>query len=361
MAADTERKPITWWVEEQVAQGRWQEQVLPAAVVGLRRDLTVFRAPRRTNLIITRWFGDAATFCPPVWSDLAIGSGPCGLQCRGCFLLLTHRIRRDPRRHLLYSNEADFITAAQQWLLAPERRPQHTLGLGIDRSDSLLYEGVCGYVQRLAPLFGSPASNPQGCRLILLTKSANTPSLAAVAPAHRASIVVSFSVNPPAVAALWEGQEADGTPVPPAIAARLAAARQAQDWGYEVRLRVDPILLPPGWADLYAAFFAQVAASGVEPTCWTLGMFREKNEQLDAWREKWGLPPLGWQPDGPLVAEGTHLRLAAEQQRVAAYQQIIAALRACFPAAHIGLCKETHRLRRTLGLTAAPCNCLAQV
>ena len=94
-------KSVRWWVDEQERLGHWRREIIPASVVGLTRDLTVFRAPRKTNLITYDWHGDKETFCPPMWWDLAIGSGACGLGCRACFLMLTHRVRRDPWRHLL--------------------------------------------------------------------------------------------------------------------------------------------------------------------------------------------------------------------------------------------------------------------
>src|SRR5204862_816476 len=81
-------KPITWYVDEQVENGNWKFEVIPAEVVGLSRPLSVFRAPRHTNLITYDWHGDEQTFCPPMWWDLAIGSGACGLGCRACFLML---------------------------------------------------------------------------------------------------------------------------------------------------------------------------------------------------------------------------------------------------------------------------------
>jgi hypothetical protein len=67
--------PINWYVDEQVNKGNWRQEIIPAEVVGLSRSLTVFRAPRKTNLITYSWHGDKETFCPPMWWDLAIGSG----------------------------------------------------------------------------------------------------------------------------------------------------------------------------------------------------------------------------------------------------------------------------------------------
>src|SRR5437660_2214562 len=299
-------RPIDWFTHEQVDKGIWREEEILPEVTGLTRPLTVYRGSRKTNLIAYDWHGDKQTFCPPMWWDLAIGSGACGLGCRACFLMLTHRIKRDPSRHLLYDNLDDFVHAAEKWLSDPVRRRQHTLGVGIDRSDSLLYEGVVQHVRSLAPLFSDPHRNLSGNKLILLTKTANTHYLADIIPAHRANVVASFSLNPESIADMWEGKWPDtGERITPSISKRLEAVKYAQDLGFEVRVRVDPILTPDNWEEHYTSFIADVRNEGINFRYWTLGTYREKNPQLDAWRERWGLLPMEWQPsDLELVKDG---------------------------------------------------------
>ena len=351
-------KSMTWWIDKQVTEGRWRLEVIPAEVVGLSRPLAVFRASRKTNLVTHSWHGDQNTFCPPMWWDLAIGSGACGLGCRSCFLMLTHRIKRDPWRHLLYDNLEDFERATERWLKNKKRRPQHTLGIGIDRSDSLLYEGVAAHVRRLAPLFGSPQYNPMDGKMVLLTKTANTHYLAAINPEHRKQIIVSFSLNPEPIADLWEGKYPDGERITPFILNRLEAARYAQALGFEVRVRLDPILTPSGWQDRYADFLTQVKRFGLNFGRWTLGTYREKNPQLDAWRERWGLPAMEWRPaDEELVRDGTPWHLS-DRRRVEVYTTVRDLIRREFPAARISLCKETHSVRKAAGICNADCNCL---
>lgn len=352
-------RPVSWFVEEQVADGGWREEVIPADIVGLSRPLVVCRAPRKTNLITHNWHGDENTFCPPMWWDLAIGSGPCGLGCRACFLMLTHRIRRDPLRHLLYDNLDDFVRAVETWLIHSERRWQHTLGVGIDRSDSLLYEGVVEHVRSLAPLFGNPDTNKNRNRLILLTKTSNAHYLADVALENRPHIVVSFSLNPEPIADLWEGKWPDtGERITPPIADRLEAAKYAQDLGFEVRARIDPVLTPAGWTDHYQAFAADAKSKGVKFSLWTLGTYREKNSQLDGWRERWGLPPMEWHPaPEDLIRDGTHYRLS-DEKRLDVYRVAMDIIRSEFPEAPVGVCKETHALRKKLMVCKAGCNCL---
>jgi len=271
--------------------------------------------------------------------------------------MLTHRIKRDPSRHLLYENYADYDRAVLRWLRDPDRRHQHTLGVGIDRSDSLLYEGVTGHVRRLAPIFASSTSNPKDCKLILLTKSANTTYLDEVAPDDRRNVVVTFSLNPEPVADLWEGKWDDGVRITPSIQARLLAARHAQDLGYEVRVRIDPILTPEKWGEMYAAFVSEVASLGINFRYWTLGTYREKNPQLDRWREFWGLPEMEWSPVD-LEHDGTHWHLPAKR-RVEIYRAVTKQIRSSFSNARVSLCKETHQVRRQMMLCNADCNCLS--
>lgn len=351
-------KPITSFVDGEVARGAWREEIVAPSVSGLARPISVFRARRNTKLITYDWHGDKDTFCPPRWWDLGVGSGACGLGCRACFLLLTFRAMRDPLRHVLYENVEDFATATKCWLRDPARRRQDTLGVGIDRSDSLLYEGVTGHVRRLAPLFANPAINQQGNKLVLLTKSANAHYLADVAPNHRQKVVVSFSLNPEMVADAWEGKWDDGVRITPTIARRLEAAKLAQDLGYEVRVRIDPILPIEHWQEHYADFVAQVKAAGITFTYWTLGTYREKNIQLDGWRERWGLPAMEWQPgDEELAREGTHRHLP-EARRIEIYATVRDLIQRQFPQGRVSLCKETHSVRRALSLCNAHCNCL---
>jgi len=78
------QKPITTFVDGEVARGAWREEIIAPEISGVARPITVFRAQRTTNLITYDWHGDASTFCPPMWWDLGIGSGACNFQCRSC-------------------------------------------------------------------------------------------------------------------------------------------------------------------------------------------------------------------------------------------------------------------------------------
>jgi DNA repair photolyase len=353
-------RPVSWFVDSQVNDGIWTEQDIPAEIVGLSRSLSVFRAPRKTNQIVHSWHGDSVTFCPPIWWDLAIGSGACGLGCRACFLMLTHRICRDPYRHLLYNNPDDFVSAAELWLKNPGRRHVHTLGLGIDRSDSLLYEGVVSHARNLAPLFGNRKINIQKNKLILLTKTANTQYLAEIDPEYRSNIIVSFSLNPEPIADVWEGKWPDTLErITPSISHRLEAAKFAQNLGYEIRVRLDPIFTVDNWYDQYAEFISDVKKYDIHFEYWTLGTYREKNSNLDGWRDRWNLPPVefDFRDHGELEQDGTHRHITVSK-RIDIYSKISKLITKQFPTAMIGLCKETNLVRKSTGMCNAHCNCL---
>lgn len=366
-------KPINSFVEEQVRTGAWREQTLPTSVTGMPRPLKVYRASRKSKFIKHDWHGTPSSpgktgsFCPAVWHDLAISSGACSYGCRACFLLLTYRAMRDPMSPLLYENYDDYERAVRLWLKADDWKTEregtgrvrlnarHSLGLGIDCSDSLLFEGETGHARRLIPLFASAETNPRGNTLVLLTKSANTHYLEGLPTSN---VAVTFSLNPEPVADAWEGKYADTLErITPPIRRRLEACRQAEEFGFETRLRIDPILPIPGWVEAYREFFRE-AASLVSPVATTLGTYREKINQLDLWRERWGLPPMEWEPEG-MTKEGSHRHVPADERREV-YRAVIRIIEETPWKAKPGieLCKETHELRREVGIKGCSCNCL---
>lgn len=345
----------TSFVAGKVDSGEWREGRLNARDAGLSRDPRIFLASRKTNPIVRNSQPSGSTYCPPLYWDLAIGSGPCGLGCRGCYLLGTFRDRRDPYQPLLYDNYAFFWEAVRKWLLLPERKPIHSLGLGTDRSDSLLFEHVTGHARRLIPMFADRGRNPTGCKLLLLTKSKNVHHLAGLPTTN---IIVSFSLNPQSIADLWEGRWPDSLErITPPIEERLEASMKAQRMGFEVRWRIDPILTPDGWEKHYDHFLKRARAQNHQPTRITLGTFRETTPQLDYWRRRWGLPEMGWRPE-TLQRDGTHWH-CAEETRVNTYRAVEALCRRYMPSATMSLCKETRSVRTRTGLTCPACNCLA--
>ena len=349
-----EGKPFDHYVERQVAERKLRLESIPSDALGTARPLEVYRAERKGKFIKPWESGaDDTSYCPARWEDISIGLGACGYRCRSCFLMLTQRTKCDPSRHVLYENVHDYERAVRKAL----RRPGVNLGLGIDCSDSLLYEGVTGHARRLIPLFADPETNPHGRKLILLTKSANVHYLAGL-PSE--NVLVTFSLNPEQIADLWEGKWNDGVRITPPIDERLAASARAGGMGFEVRWRIDPILPVDGWEDIYREFFDNVAAVGHAPTRITLGTYREMGTSLRTFAARWGLPPMEWTPQEKLTRDGPHYHLSLED-RIATYRGIVALIESSWKgrgsAPIVALCKETSHIRAAVGIEHTHCNC----
>ena len=368
---DADDKPTNHYVEGQIKDGKWKKVTLQPEITGLERPMEILTAPRGSSFIKCAWHGDKDTFCPPIWADIALGSGACGFGCRTCFLMLTFRSMRDPNRPLVYTNYERIDSDVKKWLMAKhyyyedkdkkkirkKRSYKETIGLGIDCADSLLFEGYTQNLRRIAPIFQSEKSNPLNTQLVLLTKSANTHFLKTVKPKN---IIVTMSLNPEGIADLWEGKYQDGVRITPPITYRLEALRYAQDLGFETRIRLDPILTPDNWEDQYRDFVNEMYGMGIKPSFITLGTYREKNHQIDTWREKWGLLPA--EVDDFNVgdkAEGTHFHIQGRNQ---IYSSVEAIIKKGYAGGsfrpHVSLCKETFNIRKELGMTNMYCNCL---
>ena len=348
-------KPFDWIVQQKVQAGEWRLECIPADIVGIKRPIEVYRAVRKSNLI-KPWTNKAIgepTYCGEYWADLAIGWGACGFRCRACFLNLTARGFCDPSRHVLYENVEDYKRAVEQWLKRPTRK---NLGLGIDCSDSLLYEGVTGHARRLIPLFANPITNPHQCKIILLTKSTNVHYLKGLPTTN---VIVSLSLNPESIAGIWEGKWNDGVRVTPLITDRLRASLKAHEMGFEVRWRIDPIFLVQDWKDIYKEFFENAVLQGHLPTRITLGAYREMGRGLLTMARKWGLPPLEWKLP-KMVQQGIHYHIPI-RERVAIYDFIKKTVEKSWRSTGslpvVALCKETAAVREAVGLTHLHCNC----
>ena len=100
------------------------------------------------------------------------------------------------------------------------------------------------------------------------TKSANIAPLLAENPAP--NIVAAWSLNPQVIAKLEEKGA-------PALQERLAAMLAVQERGYRIALHFDPLVIFPGWPELYRGLVRQIAAAGIRVEAiawWSLGSLR---------------------------------------------------------------------------------------
>lgn len=349
-----EGKSFNHVVAAKIAKGEYRPQYIPAEITGTVRPIEVYRAKRAKGNIIKPWDSKTNddTYCPAHWADIAIGRGACGFRCRACFLMLTHRTFCDPSRHVLYENVGDYEDVIRKELL----RPGRNLGLGIDCSDSLLYEGVTGHVRRLIPLFANQQANPYARKLIMLTKSTNIHYLEDLPTTN---VLMTYSLNPESIADLWEGKWDDGVRITPNIKEHLDASMRTQQLGFEVRWRVDPIMPIDGWSEIYRYFFNTAVASGHRPSRIMLGTYREMGRSLLTIAAKWGLPAMEWTPP-KLAKDGMHLHIN-EIQRIDIYRKLLNFINTAWDKSGskpiVGLCKESRAVRSAVGIDHNHCNC----
>ncbi|MHC4147830.1 MAG: spore photoproduct lyase family protein [Planctomycetota bacterium] len=126
--------------------------------------------------------------------------------------------------------------------------------------DSLALDNITKLTTMLIPFFSGFSRG----FLMLLTKSSNIDNLLAVEP--NGQTVVSWSLNSQQMIEQYELGAAG-------LSERIEAARQCQEYGYRIRIRIDPGILYPDWQAGYADLI-QRALSVIRPENITLGMLR---------------------------------------------------------------------------------------
>jgi spore photoproduct lyase len=218
------------------------------------------------------------------------------------------------------------------------------LNLG-ELGDPLAVDYITGFARQIIPFMPKHAPRTQ---LLFLTKSDCVDDILDLE--HRDQSIISFSVNTDKVFQHLEHR----TPCPEA---RLAAAAKVQRAGYEVRLRIDPIIFYSTWEEDYKKLVNRIFQS-VQPSRITLGEYRPSNGLANH---------IGLRfPDSPLlrihkslVKEGGKLRYH-RKQRVKMFKTIVEEIRKNQPPATISLCKESPEVWRAVGLDmrTLSCNCV---
>ncbi len=268
----------------------------------------------------------------------------CPYRCDYCCLQLPLKNVHGP---VAFDNREQMLTEVKSFL---KRGRARLLSAG-ESSDSLALDHLTGLSSELVPLFARqdegllfPKERPH--KLLFVTKSTNIARLLAVE--EKRNTVVSFSLNAPDVSAHFE----HGAPHP---YERLSAALACKNAGYEVRLRVDPILPVRGWRELYLPLVELIKSTfGDYSLRITLGTIRHNPGLRECTRARGrnaSVFDFATSQDG---ADG-RFRLP-RSQRAEIYSWFRDKLGANVTT---GLCKETTDIWRDAGLPCAVprCNC----
>ena len=179
-------------------------------------------------------------------------------------------------------------------------------------------------------------------KVLFVTKSDNIKHLLEIDPHNQA--IMSFSLNADEVARRWENGS-------PSVDRRIEAGRKLSQAGYEVRLRIDPMVPVTDWKEHYTKLVEQIFTS-FTPSRITLGSLRGLQSTINGSTDKSWLEYLkensNW---GKKVDFGTRREM---------YDAIITFLRDNYNYNDIALCKETVAMWGSLDMDykKIKCNCI---
>ncbi|MCK4488412.1 MAG: hypothetical protein KAU38_16840 [Desulfobacterales bacterium] len=265
----------------------------------------------------------------------------CNFWCEYCYLYLTFRTQPVSTHFINYEKMYDEIEKFDRSRIPKSLR---VLNLG-ELGDPLAVDYITDFAKQIIPFM--PEHAPR-TRLLFLTKSDCVDEILGLN--HRGQSIISFSVNTDTVFQQLEHRTASPE-------SRLAAAAKVQKAGYEVRLRIDPVIFYSTWQKDYKALVDKIFQF-VQPTRITIGEYRPSNGLANHISSRFPDSPL-LRINKHLVREGRKLRYP-KAQRVTMFRTIIEAIRKHGTDIDIALCKEQPQIWKAVGLNAKGllCNCV---
>ena len=276
---------------------------------------------------------DDDVICPH-FMELKWGYG-CPYNCAWCFLKGTLRMlpeKTSPKVKPREKVEQHVLSA-----LSSAKNPE-VFNSG-ELCDSLMDEkGPSPFSKWITDIFQSQDKH----KVLFLTKSGNVDRMLEIDDHSQA--IASFSLNAEEVARQWEKA--------PAIEARIDAAKKLFDAGWEVRIRIDPVVPINGWKHAYKHLIESIFSS-FTPSRVTLGTPRGLQSTLNNVSDKSWIKYL----DGGNTAWGKKIR---DELREEIYRFVISNLEHHIKADRVGICKETRLMFQKLEIDYAKqvCNCI---
>lgn len=259
----------------------------------------------------------------------------CPYDCSWCYLKGTFRFLPTKTKPMFKDRqkiESHIIRFFE------ELSPPEILNTG-EIADSLMGETPTQpFSKFIIPLFERQDKH----KVLFLTKSDNVKHLLSI-QSHNQTIV-SFSLNTDEVAKKWETRAPD-------VASRINAGRLLAESGYEVRIRIDPIVPIPNWEKQYKGLIDKVFSNYI-PERITLGSLRGLQSTINGSTDKSWLHYLDENSNW-----GKKVRKDARFQT---YGSLIRYLREQYRYSNVALCKETMEMWNDLGMDYRDikCNCI---
>ena len=259
----------------------------------------------------------------------------CPFDCAWCYLKGTFRFRPEGTKPVI-KDYAKIELHTKRFL--SEITTPEILNTG-EIADSLMWEGSSQpFSKFIIPMFEQQNRH----KVLFVSKSDNIRNLLEINPHNQA--IVSFSLNADEAAKRWENRA-------PSVARRIEAAQKLSEAGYEVRIRIDPMVPIPDWDKHYTDLVDQVFAKFI-PTRITLGSLRGLQSTINGATDK------SWQE---YLTERSNWGKKVEfNTRHKMYATIISQLKQNYDYQQVALCKETVAMWAKLGMDykRIKCNCV---
>jgi len=259
----------------------------------------------------------------------------CPFDCAWCYLKGTFRFL--PTRTKPVFKDYGKVELHTKRFLSELTTPE-ILNTG-EIADSLMGEGLSEpFSKFIIPMFEQQNKH----KVLFLTKSDNIRHLLELNPHNQ--VIVSFSLNADEVAREWERGA-------PSVDRRIEAGRKLSQAGYEVRIRIDPIVPVLDWERHYTSLVEQIFDSFV-PSRITLGSLRGLQSTINGSTDRSWLQYLkensNW---GKKVDFKTRYEI---------YDTILNQLKKNYDYEQVALCKETVAMWGRLGMDCKKikCNCI---
>ena len=258
----------------------------------------------------------------------------CPFDCSWCYLKGTFRFRPNGKEPVI--KDYGKIELHMRAFLDEVKTPE-ILNTG-EIADSLMHENSGEpFSQFIIPFFETQELH----KVLFLTKSPNVKNLLEIEP--HCQVIISFSLNAIPIAKKWEKA--------PPILKRIEAAKKVYEAGYEVRVRIDPMVPIDDWKESYLQL-VDLIFENLSPERITLGSLRGLQSTINGCSDK------SWVK---YLRETSNWGKKIDfQTRFNMYCEVIEYLKSKHNYKKVALCKETIRMWDSLKMNYKQirCNCI---
>ncbi|MGB2697553.1 MAG: radical SAM protein [Candidatus Zixiibacteriota bacterium] len=249
----------------------------------------------------------------------------CPFDCSWCYLKGTFRFRPEGIKPAY--KPLDKIKSHVEAFLQQVDTPE-ILNTG-EIADSLMKEGK---TRPFSKFIISMFQKQNTHKVLFLTKSTNIRNLLEIP--EKSQVIMSFSLNAKPAAEKWEKKA-------PPVSKRLDAAKKLSEAGYEVRIRIDPIVPIDDWQKHYIDHVDEMF-SKFRPTRITLGSLRGLQSTINGTKDHSWVHFLKEKSNWGKKIDFT--------TRYDLYKTMLEYLNDKYDYSEVALCKETMAMWDQLGM-----------